>query len=106
MAAAMPSFTSRCCSPPVTNSVAPETKLRVTVGQGQKGRQVKSVLEVDASTAQAQRPARPMGGAIASTAAIVAVIAVVIVATAEIAAGHACATTVPIPARPSRWAAP
>ena len=29
--------------------VAPETKLRVQVGQGQKGRQVSAVLEVDAS---------------------------------------------------------
>ena len=29
--------------------VAPETKLRVQVGQGQKGRQVTAVLEVDAS---------------------------------------------------------
>src|SRR6476620_10775901 len=34
--------------------VAPETKLRVQVGQGQKGRQVTAVLEVDASTAAAQ----------------------------------------------------
>ena len=41
--------------------VAPETKLRVQVGQGQKGRQVTAVLEVDASGAVAgeqssQRP--------------------------------------------------
>ena len=33
--------------------VAPETKLRVQVGQGQKGRQVTAVLEVDASGAVA-----------------------------------------------------
>jgi cold shock protein len=39
--------------------VAPETKLRVQVGQGQKGRQVTAVLEVDASTAAAQPARRP-----------------------------------------------
>ena len=33
--------------------VAPETKLKVQVGQGQKGRQVTAVLEVDASSAAA-----------------------------------------------------
>jgi CspA family cold shock protein len=33
--------------------VAPETKLKVQVGQGQKGRQVTAVLEVDASSAGA-----------------------------------------------------
>jgi CspA family cold shock protein len=40
--------------------VQPETKLRVQVGQGQKGRQVTAVLEVDASgaSAAAARPAR------------------------------------------------
>ena len=36
--------------------VAPETKLRVQVGQGQKGRQVTAVLEVDASGAGAGQP--------------------------------------------------
>ena len=42
--------------------VAPEVKLRVQVGQGQKGRQVTSVLEVDASGAgppQLSRPSLP-----------------------------------------------
>jgi cold shock protein len=33
--------------------VAPQTKLRVQIGQGQKGRQVTAVLEVDASNASA-----------------------------------------------------
>jgi cold shock protein len=33
--------------------VAPETKLRVQVGQGQKGRQITAVVEVDASSAAA-----------------------------------------------------
>lgn len=33
--------------------VAPETKLKVQVGQGQKGRQITAVLEVDASSAAA-----------------------------------------------------
>jgi cold shock protein len=33
--------------------VAPETKLKVQVGQGQKGRQVTAVLEVDANSAAA-----------------------------------------------------
>jgi CspA family cold shock protein len=37
-------------------AVAPETKLRVQVGQGQKGRQVTAVLEVDTSTTAASRP--------------------------------------------------
>jgi cold shock protein len=40
--------------------VAPETKLRVQVGQGQKGRQITAVLEVDASGVGAAQPsARP-----------------------------------------------
>jgi CspA family cold shock protein len=38
------------------DTVLPETKLRVQVGQGQKGRQVTAVLELDASTAAASRP--------------------------------------------------
>lgn len=38
--------------------VAPETKLRVQVGQGPKGPQVTAVLEVDASSAGAQQPIR------------------------------------------------
>ena len=38
--------------------VAPETKLKVQVGQGQKGRQVTAVLEVDASSAAAAQPGR------------------------------------------------
>ena len=38
------------------DAVLPETKLRVQVGQGQKGRQVTAVLELDASTATASRP--------------------------------------------------
>ena len=38
------------------DAVAPETKLRVQVGQGQKGPQVTAVLELDASTAAASRP--------------------------------------------------
>jgi CspA family cold shock protein len=37
-------------------TVLPETKLRVQVGQGQKGPQVTAVLELDASTAAASRP--------------------------------------------------
>jgi CspA family cold shock protein len=36
--------------------VAPATKLRVQVGQGQKGRQVTAVLEVDASGVDAGQP--------------------------------------------------
>ena len=36
----------------------PESKLRVQVGQGQKGPQVTAVLEVDASGAAAPRPNR------------------------------------------------
>lgn len=43
-------------------AVQPGTKLRVNVGQGQKGRQITRVLEVDASTAEAPR-ARPAYGA-------------------------------------------
>ena len=39
--------------------VAPEVKLRVQVGQGQKGRQVTSVLEVDASGAGPPQLSRP-----------------------------------------------
>ena len=38
------------------DAVLPETKLRVQVGQGQKGRQVTAVLELDASTAAASGP--------------------------------------------------
>ena len=38
------------------DTVLPETKLRVQVGQGQKGPQVTAVLELDASTAAASRP--------------------------------------------------
>jgi CspA family cold shock protein len=47
------------------DSVPPGAKLRVNVGQGQKGRQVTKVIEVDTSTAteQQRRPAGPrMGG--------------------------------------------
>lgn len=42
-------------------AVAPGTKLKIQVGQGQKGRQVTSVLELDASTATATA-APPRGG--------------------------------------------
>ena len=38
------------------DAVLPETKLRVQVGQGQKGPQVTAVLELDASTAAASGP--------------------------------------------------
>src|SRR5438105_4268011 len=38
------------------DTVLPETKLRVQVGQGQKGPQVTAVLELDASTAAATQP--------------------------------------------------
>jgi CspA family cold shock protein len=38
------------------DAVLPETKLRVQVGQGQRGPQVIAVLELDASTAAASRP--------------------------------------------------
>ena len=38
------------------DTVLQDTKLRVQVGQGQKGRQVTAVLELDASTATASRP--------------------------------------------------
>jgi CspA family cold shock protein len=38
------------------DTVLPETKLRVQVGQGQKGRQVTAVLELDASIAVASPP--------------------------------------------------
>ena len=47
--------------------VAPETKLKVQVGQGQKGRQVTAVLEVDASSANsapARRPPPRMGNVV------------------------------------------
>ncbi|MFS8036516.1 cold-shock protein [Xanthobacter sp. AM11] len=50
-------------------SVPPGSKLSVRVGQGQKGRQVTEVLEVDTSTAEAAPPRRssfgdrPGGGA-------------------------------------------
>jgi cold shock protein len=37
-------------------TVLPETKLRVQVGQGQKGTQVTAVLELDASAAAASQP--------------------------------------------------
>src|SRR5215470_784921 len=40
-------------------AVAPETKLKVQVGQGQKGRQVTAVLEVDASSAAPAPSRRP-----------------------------------------------
>lgn len=43
-------------------AVAPGAKLKVQVGQGQKGRQVSAVLEVDASTATAQAPRSSFGG--------------------------------------------
>jgi CspA family cold shock protein len=40
-------------------TVLPETKLRVQVGQGQKGPQVTAVLELDASSAAASPPRMP-----------------------------------------------
>ena len=40
------------------DAVAPETKLRVQVGQSQKGRQVTAVLEVDASGPGVSSPSR------------------------------------------------
>jgi cold shock protein len=45
-------------------TVLPETKLRVQVGQGQKGPQVTAILEIDASGAAPPRPSRgaPMSG--------------------------------------------
>jgi cold shock protein len=43
------------------DAVAPETKLRVQVGQGQKGRQITAVLEVDASSVGAA-PTSPRPG--------------------------------------------
>jgi CspA family cold shock protein len=44
------------------DSVPPGAKLKVNVGQGQKGRQVTKVIEVDASTATEQRrPSAPRG---------------------------------------------
>lgn len=43
-------------------SVPPGSKLSVRVGQGQKGRQVTEVLEVDTSTAEAAPPRRAPGG--------------------------------------------
>lgn len=42
-------------------SVPPGSKLSVRVGQGQKGRQVTEVLEVDTSTAEAAPPRRTFG---------------------------------------------
>jgi CspA family cold shock protein len=44
------------------DTVLPETKLRVQVGQGQKGRQITAVLGLDASTAAASRPRMMSGG--------------------------------------------
>lgn len=44
------------------DSVPPGSKLSVRVGQGQKGRQVTEVLEVDTSTAEAAPPRRAPGG--------------------------------------------
>src|SRR5436190_4043011 len=41
------------------DAVVPETKLRVQVGQGQKGPQVTAVLELDASTGAASRQRMP-----------------------------------------------
>ena len=38
--------------------VAPGTKLRVQVGQGQKGRQITAIVELDASGAEAAQPRR------------------------------------------------
>ncbi len=43
-------------------SVPPGSKLSVRVGQGQKGRQVTEVLEVDTSTAEAAPPRRAPAG--------------------------------------------
>ncbi|MFG1463382.1 cold-shock protein [Xanthobacter sp. DSM 24535] len=43
-------------------SVPPGSKLSVRVGQGQKGRQVTEVLEVDTSTAEAAPPRRERTG--------------------------------------------
>lgn len=43
-------------------SLPPGSKLQVRVGQGQKGRQVTEVLEVDTSTAEAAPPRRAPGG--------------------------------------------
>ncbi|MGR7995613.1 MULTISPECIES: cold-shock protein [unclassified Xanthobacter] len=42
-------------------SVPPGSKLSVRVGQGQKGRQVTEVLDVDTSTAEAAAPRRAFG---------------------------------------------
>ena len=44
------------------DAVAPGTKLRVQVGQGQKGAQVTNVIEVDTSTAVAGAPSGPRPG--------------------------------------------
>jgi len=52
------SCTSPCCRRAGHEAVEPGTKLRVQVGQGQKGRQITAVLEVDASSAGAPQPAR------------------------------------------------
>jgi CspA family cold shock protein len=45
------------------DSVEPGTKLKVQVGQGQKGRQITAVLEVDASSAVAAPSRSPQRGA-------------------------------------------
>ena len=50
--------------------VAPETKLRVQVGQGQKGRQVTAVLEVDASGAGAAQPSSRRSHQVSSIASV------------------------------------
>src|SRR5439155_25573238 len=42
-------------------SVPPGARLKVKLGQGQKGPQVMEVLEVDLSTAETHRPARSSG---------------------------------------------
>ena len=44
------------------DSVAPGTKLSVTVGQGAKGPQITRVIEVDESTAAAPQASAPRGG--------------------------------------------
>jgi len=44
------------------DSVAPGSTMKVNVGQGQKGRQVTAVHEVDESTAQPERPRSPRPG--------------------------------------------
>jgi cold shock protein len=44
------------------DAVAPGTRLRIQVGQGQKGAQVTNVIEVDTSTAVAGAPSGPRAG--------------------------------------------